>query len=188
MSQHPPTESYKPHRAQISVTWLLREGPQSYQDTSPGHSRESFAESCDLGLNETGAGDSGLFTDTASCWKWLTFKGSRHTKCSLTLYFNSLLSLARQTAFKFWLPISQICKVSTKPSQHSVPGVIDANAHHYKRNIETWKTATILITDKWPSPLECGNPGHVTIRNKSLTFVQNLQTRSFEHVTASRCK
>ena len=140
-----------PRRAQISVTWLLREGPQSYQDTSPGHSRESLQR--------------------VVIWDWMrqvpvilasllilplaencSRLKDRDAKCSLTLYFNRLLSLARQTAFKFWLPISQICKVSTTPSQQNVPGVIDANARHYKRNIETWKTATILIIDKWPSP------------------------------------
>ena len=71
-------KSYMLRRAQISLTWLLKEGPEKLL----GHlthraTRESFAEGCDLGLNETGAGDSGLVTDTASCWKLLTFKGSR---------------------------------------------------------------------------------------------------------------
>ena len=137
VSQHPPET---PRRAQVSVTWLLREGPQSYQDTSPGHSRESLQR--------------------VVIWDWMrqvpvilasllilplaencSRLKDRDAKCSLTLYFTSLLSLIRQTAFKFWLPIFRRLghNLQNVPSQQNGPAgvmtlmpVIISTSLHYR--------------------------------------------------------
>ena len=115
-------------------------------------------------------------------------------KCSLTLYFNSLLSLIRQTAFKFWLPIFRRLghNLQNVPSQQNSPaGVMTLMPVIIRRILRLGKPQPFSSSISDPPPLPYD---HVAIldmlrsETKVKRFYKISKTRSVEHVTASRCK
>ena len=90
----------------------------------------------------------------------------RDAKCSLTLYFNSLLSLIRQTAFKFWLPIFRRLghNLQNVPSQQNGPaGVMTLMPVIIRRILRLGKPqpfSSSISDPPSPSPLH-----HVAILN-----------------------